>query len=72
MADPPPDEPPRCRRCHRPLTDPASLGYRIGPDCRELLGIAPRRPVRLTGVRVCGDVTGQLDLLNLTTEETNR
>jgi len=63
--------PARCRRCHRPLTDPVSLGYRIGPDCRARLGIGPRRPVRLPRVRVCGDVDGQLDLLNPTTEETS-
>lgn len=45
----------RCRRCHRRLTDQTSLGYHIGPRCRELLGIttqsgqrwvrAPARPV---------------------------
>lgn len=32
----------RCRRCHRPLKDPESLGYHIGPDCRKALGITGR------------------------------
>jgi hypothetical protein len=54
----------RCRRCRRPLTDPASVGYRIGPDCRAALGIASRSPVRLTRVRPSGDVPGQTDLLD--------
>jgi hypothetical protein len=55
-----------CRRCHRPLTDPVSLGFHIGPDCRRHLGIMPsrRRLVRLTRVRVCVPGPGQGDLLD--------
>lgn len=47
-------EPERCRRCRRPLRDAVSLGYRIGPDCREHLGItgrSNRRVTRLARVR---------------------
>lgn len=52
-----------CRRCHRALKDPVSLGYAIGPTCRERLGITGRRAVRLARVRAGGDVPGQLDVL---------
>lgn len=52
-----------CRRCHRALTDPVSLGYSIGPTCRERLGITGRRAVRLARVRAGGEVPGQGDLL---------
>jgi hypothetical protein len=40
-----------------------SLAYGIGPDCRKRLGIAPRRPVRVTGVETWRDCEGQTDLL---------
>jgi hypothetical protein len=53
-------EPEVCRRCHRPLKDPVSLGYRIGPECRELLGIPPPRRSRLRfGRSRGGPVEGQ-------------
>ena len=53
-----------CRRCHRALTDPVSLGFSIGPTCRDRLGITSRRrAVRLARVRAGGDVEGQLDVL---------
>lgn len=60
----------RCRRCRRPLKDPESLGFHIGPKCREHLGITPsRRPVRVGGVRVWPYVEGQGDLLRLDGEQ---
>lgn len=66
-ADEPPDEPctsGECRRCHRALTDPVSLGFSIGPTRRERLGITSRRrAVRLARVRAGGEVEGQGDLL---------
>ena len=64
--DPPAGETPttgRCRCCRRGLEDPVSLAYGIGPDCRKRLGIAPRRPVRVTGVPAWRDCEGQADLL---------
>lgn len=42
-----PAGPDRCRRCKRRIWDKESLGYHIGPRCRQLLGIdtpARRRP----------------------------
>lgn len=39
----------RCRRCRRPLKDPESLGYHIGPDCRKALGISGRSRRLRTG-----------------------
>jgi hypothetical protein len=54
----------RCRRCRRELTDAESLGYSIGPVCRQRLGITSGpRVVRLARVRPCGDCDGQGDLL---------
>lgn len=54
-----------CRRCHRQLRDPVSLGYRIGPDCRDHLGIPrPQKPPRI-GVRWSGPVEGQTDLMKI-------
>lgn len=29
---------PRCKRCHRPLTDPVSVRTGIGPECRTRMG----------------------------------
>lgn len=54
----------RCRRCKRLIKDPESLGYHIGPKCREHLGIEPRRPVRVGGVQAWRDIPGQADLLD--------
>jgi len=54
---------PRCRRCHRLLTDAESVRCGIGPVCREHLGITGRRLVRVRQSRAW-DVDGQLDLLN--------
>jgi hypothetical protein len=49
--------------CGRPIWDPVSLHYGIGPDCRRRLGIVSRRPVRITGVPAGWDCEGQADLL---------
>lgn len=57
----------RCRCCRHKLLDPVSLAYGIGPDCRKRLGIAPRKPVRITGVETWRDCEGQTDLLEETT-----
>ncbi len=60
-----PEEPAeaKCRRCRRKLQDPVSLGFQIGPDCRDHLGIPkPQKPPRI-GVRWTGPVEGQTDLL---------
>lgn len=53
----------RCRCCRHKLLDPVSLAYGIGPDCRKRLGIAPRKPVRISGVPTGWDVEGQIDML---------
>ena len=43
LADQPLAEPtfsrrvPRCRRCHRELTDPESIALGIGPECRKVV-----------------------------------
>lgn len=37
----------RCDDCHKPISDPVSLHYRLGRCCREKRGIKPRRPIRL-------------------------
>jgi len=29
----------KCDRCHRPLHDPVSKRYALGPVCREALGV---------------------------------
>ncbi|WP_157253180.1 DUF6011 domain-containing protein [Nonomuraea typhae] len=56
----------RCRSCHHKIADPVSLAYGIGPDCRERLGISPRRRLRLARVRPGGDCEGQTDILEET------
>lgn len=49
--------------CKRTLTDPVSIAYGLGPDCRKRLGVVPRRPVGVTGVPAWRDCDGQTDLL---------
>lgn len=74
LFDVPPPQPPdpaeqaaapaKCRRCRRKISDPVSLGYQIGPDCRHQLGIdPPKKPPRFS-VRWSGPVEGQQDLMN--------
>ncbi|MFI6496884.1 DUF6011 domain-containing protein [Nonomuraea typhae] len=53
----------RCRCCRRLLRAEESLGYGIGPDCRQRLGITPRRRLRLARVRPGGECEGQTSLL---------
>ncbi len=61
--------PAKCRKCRRPIRDPVSLGYQIGPDCRHQLGIdPPKRPPRF-GSRRSGPVEGQQDLLTFKINE---
>ncbi|MFI7644086.1 DUF6011 domain-containing protein [Nonomuraea sp. NPDC049400] len=50
--------------CGRKLWDPVSLQHKIGPKCREKLGITPPKRVRITGVQVWRDCEGQTDLLD--------
>ena len=52
----------RCRRCHRKITDPVSLAYQIGEDCRERLGIPPPKTSPRIGVRWTGPVKDQIEL----------
>ncbi|MFI6601482.1 DUF6011 domain-containing protein [Nonomuraea sp. NPDC050536] len=53
----------RCRACRHRLRAPASQARGIGPECAARLGIAPRRPVRITGVPRGWTIAGQVDLL---------
>lgn len=32
----------RCLRCSRPLLDPESRLYRLGPECRAMVPLTPR------------------------------
>ncbi|MET9339256.1 DUF6011 domain-containing protein [Nonomuraea sp. NPDC003804] len=53
----------RCGSCRRLLRDPASQALGLGQDCAEKLGVAPRKPIRITGVPQGWDCDGQMDLL---------
>jgi hypothetical protein len=52
----------RCKACKHTLRTPESRALGLGPDCASKLGIAPRRPLRITGVPTGWDVEGQTDL----------
>lgn len=55
----------RCKRCNKPLKNPVSIKYEMGPTCLEKeLGIKPTRPVK---ARISGNYP---QLFNLE-EETN-
>ncbi|TMR11734.1 hypothetical protein ETD86_34765 [Nonomuraea turkmeniaca] len=54
----------RCTACKHTLTTPESRALGIGPDCAAKLGIAPRKPLRITGVPVWRDCAGQMALLD--------
>lgn len=62
-----------CRRCRRPLRDPVSLGFQIGPDCRDHLGIPRSRSnrvrVRLARVRYWTPGSEQPELAEEINEE---
>ncbi|MER7361899.1 DUF6011 domain-containing protein [Nonomuraea wenchangensis] len=51
--------------CRRTLTDPVSVAYGMGPDCRRKRGIVPPQRVRITGVPSWRDCEGQQDLTDL-------
>jgi len=52
--------------CGKPIWDPVSLYYEMGPDCRKKHGIVHRRTrVRLARTRPGGDCDGQEDLTDL-------
>lgn len=53
----------KCAACKHTLKTPESRALGVGPDCAEKLGIAPRKPLRITGVQVWRDCEGQTDLL---------
>lgn len=57
-------EPVPCRRCGRPLTDETSLGYEIGPVCRDRLGITDARP-SIPWSCTCDPIDGQVALFDL-------
>jgi hypothetical protein len=56
----------RCTACKHTLKTPESQALGVGPDCASKLGIAPRKPLRITGVPTGWDVEGQTDLLEET------
>ncbi|MEV0231614.1 DUF6011 domain-containing protein [Nonomuraea sp. NPDC050786] len=53
----------RCRACKHTLRTPESQTLGIGPECAAKLGLAPRRPLRITGLETWRDCEGQIDLL---------
>ncbi|GAA0932916.1 DUF6011 domain-containing protein [Nonomuraea longicatena] len=53
----------RCAACKHALRTPESRLAGIGPDCASRLGLASRRPLRITGVPSGWNCDGQLDLL---------
>lgn len=54
----------RCRACRHLLRTPESRALGVGPDCASRLGIAPRKPIRITGVPRGFDIEGQGDLFD--------
>ncbi|MFE3452401.1 DUF6011 domain-containing protein [Nonomuraea sp. NPDC059194] len=56
----------RCRCCKHTLRTPESRALGLGPDCASKLGLAPRKPLRITGVPQGWDCDGQIDLLEET------
>jgi hypothetical protein len=59
----------RCAACKHTLRTPESRALGLGPDCASKLGIAPRRPLRITGVPVWREIDGQTDLLETPDDE---
>jgi hypothetical protein len=53
----------RCEACKHTLRTPESRALGLGPDCAAKLGLAPRKPLRITGVPQGWDCDGQTDLL---------
>lgn len=53
----------KCAACKHTLRTPESRALGLGPDCASKLGVAPRRPLRITGVPSGWSVAGQTDLL---------
>ncbi|MER6942509.1 DUF6011 domain-containing protein [Nonomuraea sp. NPDC000554] len=51
----------QCRACKHALKTPESRALGLGPDCASKLGLTPRRPLRITGLR-WWDCDGQTDL----------
>ncbi|MFI7615586.1 DUF6011 domain-containing protein [Nonomuraea terrae] len=52
----------RCAACKHKLRTPGSQALGLGPDCASKLGVAPRRPLRITGVAKWRDCEGQMEL----------
>lgn len=55
----------RCAACKHTLRTPESRALGLGPDCASKLGVAPRKPLRITGVPTGWDIKGQGDLLEV-------
>ncbi|MEU4574835.1 DUF6011 domain-containing protein [Nonomuraea sp. NPDC023979] len=53
----------KCAACKHTLRTPESRALGLGPGCASKLGLAPRKPLRITGVPRGWAVEGQIDLL---------
>ncbi|MEV4159980.1 DUF6011 domain-containing protein [Nonomuraea dietziae] len=53
----------RCEACKHTLRTPESRAAGIGPECAARLGLAPRKPLKITGVPRGWNCEGQIDLL---------